>query len=265
VTPANVLQLTDLHLFADEHGTMNQVPTRNTFVEVLDACRATGLVFEQVVFTGDLAQDESLEAYRCIRDLVTEWVAPSRIQLIPGNHDSRRFIREAFPESTPAGGEEDPITFSVAAGAWRLIGVDTLIPGESAGIVDEAQLDWLRRELASHEGAPTLVFMHHPPVPGLRGEWLERMGLRNQDAVLDILRAAPQVRAVSSGHLHHELCIHAGAFEVLVAPSTAYQYARRDGSVVLDPLPPGFRTFTLRDERYETTVGRVNKLNYPAR
>lgn len=265
MAPTHVLQLTDLHLFADGSGTVNRVPTRRTFIEVLEACRATDLIFDHVILTGDLAQDESRGAYLTLRDLVATLGSPSRLLLIPGNHDSRQFIRDVFPENMPPGGQDDPITFSVGAGAWRLIGLDTQIPGETAGSVDEQQLDWLRQELAADDGAPTIVFMHHPPLPfPTSSVWLERMGLRNQDAVLEILRAAPQVRAISAGHIHQEFSHREGIIDVLTAPSTAYQYKKDGARVVLDPLPPGFRIFRLRDDGYETHVIRLPALNHPA-
>jgi len=258
-TKTHVLQLTDLHLLADEEGTVNQVPTRKALVEVIATCRATGLNFDHLILTGDLAHDEARDTYRVLRDLVTPLGIP--FQIIPGNHDCRRFIREAFPEFP--GSADEPITFSVPAGSWRLIGIDSQIPGISAGEVNPDQLEWLRNELEKHADAPTLVFVHHPPLP-IESEWVQRMGLRNQDKVLKILQAAPQVRAISSGHIHRAASIRAGGIDVFCTPSTAYQYDKKDGSVVLDPLPPGCRVFSLGADGYETDVLRTPRLDYPA-
>ncbi len=261
MTATTVLQLTDLHLLADDGGTVNQVPTRATFLEVLAACRGTGLVFDHLILTGDLAHDESREAYGTLRDLL----APMRcrVQIIPGNHDNRCFIRETFADGKASGPPDDSVTFSVGAGRWRLIGLDTQIPGEVAGAVSDPQLVWLQSELHAHRYAPTIVFLHHPPL-AIQPEWVARMGLRNQDSVREILHAAPQVRVVSAGHIHRDSSVRDGAFDVFCTPSTAYQYRRQDESVVLDPLPPGFRIFQLRDDGYETKVIRLPVLGYPA-
>lgn len=261
MTVINVLQLTDPHLFADGDARLNDVPTRDAFVEVLAACRETGIAFDQVILTGDLAQDEELETYRVLRGLMVDFGAPT--QLIPGNHDSRAFMREVFPESVRLGADADPVIFSIGLGAWRLIGIDTQIPGQSAGFVDDNQLEWLRGELDAHTGDPTLVFMHHPPL-AIHSVWLDRMGLRNQGAVLEILRAAPQVRAISAGHIHQELSVRDGAIDVLATPSTAYQYKGRANTVVLDPVPPGFRIFRFEGDTYDSSVIRLPTLRYPA-
>ena len=44
-----VLQLSDLHLFAEPDAVLRQVPTRDSLAEVLDAVRATGLEFDRAV------------------------------------------------------------------------------------------------------------------------------------------------------------------------------------------------------------------------
>ncbi len=63
--------------------------------------------------------------------------------------------------------------------------------------------------------------MHHPPLPtGM--DWVDRLGLPRADraALADVLRAAPQVQRVVTGHVH--MAVHgrlAGA-TVSTGPST---------------------------------------------
>ena len=59
----------------------------------------------------------------------------------------------------------DLITFAFQAGDWRLIGLDTLLPGAEEGYLSPDQLDWLSAELAAFVDMPTVIFLHHPPVP----------------------------------------------------------------------------------------------------
>ena len=47
-----ILQLSDLHVFAQPGQVVRGVPTRESLIEVLEKVRATGLVFEQVVVSG---------------------------------------------------------------------------------------------------------------------------------------------------------------------------------------------------------------------
>ena len=253
-----LLQLTDLHLFADPDKRLKGVPTRAAFLDVWQSVRADARAFDLLVITGDLAHDEQLETYEFLRGLLGEWVA--RCRLIPGNHDSRPLLRQVFPEAVPGG--DGPLTFSVSAGNWRLIGLDSHVPGEVAGRIETEQLDWLRNELSVHSDEPTILFVHHPPM-SVDSVWLDRIGLQKPAALVELIQSSSQVRVVSAGHVHHEFTGSIGDTVLLTTPSTAIQFCPGDEELVFDWAPPGFRVFRLDGETYETEVVRLPELKYP--
>lgn len=153
---------------------------------------------------------------------------------------------------------ERPLTFSLAAGGWQVIGLDSQDTGEIAGRIDSAQLEWLRHELERGDGAPALVFLHHPPVP-VGVEWLDRIGLQDPQALLDLLERFPRVRAVCSGHVHREHLGRIGAAAFFTTPSTCTQFGAGP-EMGYDPVPAGYRTFTLDGDEVRSAVHRLSTL-----
>ena len=250
--PTHLLQLTDLHLFADPDEQLKGVSTRESLADVLETVRGTGLSFDHVLVTGDLTHDERRETYEVVRELLGEWLGCCRI--VPGNHDDRALMREVFPDCTE--GEATSVRFSVAAGTWRLLGIDTHVPGEVAGRVSPGTLEWLEAELAAHAGDPTILFEHHPPAP-IGCEWLDGIGLEDPGPLVDLLARSPQVRVISCGHVHQAFRGRLGEAVLLTTPSTSVQFQPGTIEPILDPLPPGFRVFTLEGDRWDTRVVRV--------
>ena len=252
-----ILQLTDLHLFADPDARLKGIPTRETLRDVLEFAETHDGPYDLLVITGDLAHDELPESYRALRALLGERVA--RCRLIPGNHDNRRSLRDLFPEVVAAG--QGPITFSLSAGGWQLIGLDTHVPGEVSGRIDTDQLAWLADQLSRSPQRPTLLFMHHPPIP-VGVAWLDRIGLEDAEPFCRLIESSPQVRVISAGHVHHEFQGRLGQASVLTTPSTGLQFLPAGEESAWTTDPPGYRFFTLTDDRYETQVVRLPELKY---
>lgn len=245
-----ILQLSDLHVFAQPGQVVRGVPTRESLIEVLEKVRATGLVFEQVVVSGDLTHDEQRETYLVVRELLEEWL--DRCHVIPGNHDDRALIREVFGDQ--AGGSDDGICFSTTVAGWRLIGIDTHVPGSVPGRVAPAMLEWLAAELDRHAREPTILFAHHPPVP-VGSAWLDAIGLLDPEPFRELIRRSRQVRVVSCGHVHQEFCGRLGEAVVMTVPSTGVQFTPLVATSRVDAIAPGFRVFALDgpDESGEIT------------
>jgi Icc protein len=254
-----VVQISDPHLFADPASRHKGIPTRETLREVIQMVRDRYARFERVVFTGDLAHDEQRETYEALRDMIGDWLP--RCRLIPGNHDHRAFLRQAFPEIVP--GRRGPISFAENVGDWRLIGLDTHVPGEVRGRIADEQLDWLESVLAGNR-RPTVIFMHHPPI-SVESDWLDRLGLDDAESFEQLIVASPDVKLICTGHVHHDFHGRLGHAHVYTAPSTGAQF---------DPLagddeshyafePPGFRVITLERDRFQTEIVRLPELKYP--
>ncbi len=257
--PAQILQLTDLHLLADPEKTLKGVRTRDSLIEVLQLIREREQSgewnFEYIFLTGDLTHDEQLATYEALRELLGDWLP--RCRLIPGNHDDRALIRKVFPELVSS--STGFINFSVETAGWRLIGLDSHVEGELYGRIGSAQLEWLSSELSTHVRQPTILFIHHPPV-SVQSAWLDRIGLRDAEALNEVARSNSQVRAISTGHVHQEFSENFNGLQILTTPSTGVQFLPRQDELVCDQLPPGFRIFHLFENAFESVVIRLPEI-----
>lgn len=254
-----ILQLTDLHLFADKEALLKGVHPWRSLARVLATARGSGIAFDHVVLTGDLTHDGLERTYEHLREALGDWADAA--WLIPGNHDDRSLVGRI--SNPPAGtgwkpALQDRVTFSFDADGWRVIGLDTLLPGKLEGEVGAGQLAWLAAELAQHATSPTLIFMHHPPVE-VGSAWLDRIGLTDRAAFAPVIAAAPQVRVICCGHIHQEFQSRLATADVLAAPSTSVQFVPQTETLVVDDVPPGLRIVTLGEKSFETRVVRAAK------
>jgi Icc protein len=92
-------------------------------------------------------------------------------------------------------------------GGWRLLLLETVEPGEHHGVFGDERLSWLAQALAETQESriPTLLFMHHQPVPPQHADSFPNdIGMRPEHSLrlFDLLGGHPQVKAVLIGHTH---------------------------------------------------------------
>lgn len=252
-----LIQISDLHLFADPSLRLRGIPTRETFADVLAHIDAHAGEVDQYIVTGDLTHDEQVATYQAVRSLLGDKV--DRCRILPGNHDDREPMREVFPDATA--GDEGPLMFAVSVGNWRWIGLDSHVPGIVPGALDSVQLDWLGTELAAHTEKPTALFMHHPPIP-VGVPWMDKIGLQEPDEFCRLVETSPQVEFVASGHVHHEFNGQLGNAAVYTTPSTGVQFVPAGETPDYESAPPGYRVFDFDGDRYQTRVVRLPEVKY---
>lgn len=249
----NIVQLTDLHLYKDPQALLAGIETWKTFRSVLEQVRRDQADLDYLILTGDLAQDETVETYLMLREALGDWL--DRCRIIPGNHDDRGNLREVFPEFFSA--DEGPLTFTLTAGAWRIIGLDSHVPGEVRGWIDADQLNWLKLQLSADPNARTLVFIHHPPIP-INVAWLDEIGLSQAAGLIELIESSPQIDVVCTGHVHQEFTGQIGAASIYTTPSTCVQFGAR-AEKTFDSSAAGYRTFRLDSSGgHSTSVHRLS-------
>jgi 3',5'-cyclic-AMP phosphodiesterase len=102
---------------------------------------------------------------------------------------------------------QPPAPRAVDLGGWRLLLLETALPGEHHGVFDDDRLRWLAEALEETraEATPTLLLMHHQPVPPEHaGSFPNDIGLRPEHSlrVFELLGRQPQVKGVLIGHTH---------------------------------------------------------------
>jgi len=214
-----IAQFTDMHLKPQGTLTFGAVDTAAHLARCVAHVNALTPRPDAVLVTGDLTNDAEPEAYALLRDLLAP--LPMPVYLIPGNHDDRAGLRAAFPDHAylPDG---DFLHYAVENHAVRLIGLDTIVPGEAGGEMCDARIAWLAETLAAAPERPTVVFMHHPPFPtGIA--FMDAMGLDGRDAMAAVVRRHGQVERVLCGHLHRPIQVRWAGTIAATAPATAHQ------------------------------------------
>lgn len=162
----------------------------------------------------------------------TGLIAPLRTAQIPlhlslGNHDHReRFwaaLRDDAAAVRPVVDRQVAIVPAERAN-WFLL--DTLDKTNSTpGLLGEAQLAWLARELDEHADKPALVMTHHNPAPDPA-----KVTIVDEAALYAVLRPRRHVKAHFFGHSHRwSVTQEASGLHRINLPATGY---------VFDPAQP---------------------------
>ena len=258
-----IIQLTDLHLLSDVEAGVRDVPTWRTLKQVLDLLRQQEQQDYFLVITGDLAQDGERGAYERLMEWLQEW--HGRCAVIPGNHDDRSLLHDVITLPTMSSEDApDSICFSHQLGDWRLIGLDTQVPGSVHGTLSERQQEWLQCELEQHATQPTVLFTHHPAF-SVASSWADGIGLTNGEVFWQSIGGNPQLRAVVSGHVHQEFSAMKNGVLCLTTPATSFQFTPGSTAAQVDLVCPGFRRLQLKKDRVETDVIRLSELTFPPR
>jgi len=213
--PILLAQLSDLHIGAAWQG-HDPLPRLE---RVVAAVRALPNPVDAVLVSGDLTDDGSEEGYRLARRLLDRFEVP--VHVLPGNHDDRIRIRQAF--DLPGMGDE-PVDYTAEVGELRLVVLDSSVPGQDPGAFHPEQLRRLDRELGRESERPTVLAMHHPPLPTGVPEWdAINLVASERRALAEVVARHPQLRAIVGGHLHRIAASSLAGCPVLSAPSTYLQ------------------------------------------
>ena len=176
-----------------------------------------------VSFNGARAPDDLAFGRACLDRLPAPWRA------IPGNHETGDAAGpKAREPASPALLAQWRNLFGEAwwaldFGAWRLIGLDTALPG--SGLPQETeQAAFVAAALASRAGRPVMVFAHVPPFandPLEAKPSRKALGLAERAAFLDQCIVGG-VRAIACGHLHIYRAMRHRGIDIVWAPATSY-------------------------------------------
>lgn len=241
-------QLTDIHIgfapTADEEE-LNKFRLRAVLARVMDGPNRP----DMLVLSGDLTEHGDAESMDTLAEMVARWGVP--VWPMVGNHDARQALLNAFPAVRTSGGCAGGgfVHYTVEREGLRLILLDTIEPGRHGGAFCALRETWLKRQLDAAPDAPTVIFMHHPPiVSGI--EWMDP---DPQDAWIRRFAAAVegrhQVRAIHCGHVHRTIATTFRGMALNVCPSVAPQVALdtrpiggggADGRAMIVAEPPAY-------------------------
>jgi 3',5'-cyclic AMP phosphodiesterase CpdA len=193
--------LSDSHLAADRASVFRGVNMTDHFLAVRQEVLALPKRPAGLFLSGDCAYNSgAVGDYAVLADLVTairEDQVPVHLAL--GNHDHRERFWDAFPaEKAAQRPVHDRQTALLRAGRANWFLLDSLETTQSTpGLLGPDQLSWLGRALDDNRKEPALVMLHHNP-----GNSSGVSGLKDTEALFEVIRPRKQVKALIFGHTH---------------------------------------------------------------
>lgn len=211
-----IVQISDAH-----------VPADGLLFDHVDACARVQASVEMVaaagcsphvlVLSGDIANQGEAEAYVRLRPVIDAALKRfgAKLLVAPGNHDDAALLRAYLLGRKPDRGPLDEV---VRVRGLRLIGVDSSVPGEVHGELDDAQLEALADELSEPAADGTVLVVHHPPIWSTT-PMSELVALREPQRLAAVI-CGTDVRLVLSGHTHRVSAGTLAGIPVWVSPAT---------------------------------------------
>lgn len=166
---------------------------------------------------------------------------------IAGNHDRAQDLAEACAGMKNLYGDE--LYFRSTIGDLTCLFLDT-----AKGSMLPAQHLWISEQLKSAT-APTLVFMHHPPLPmGVPFMDNNHSYKDTNDALKEILFNHPSPLHIFSGHYHTARSAQIGIHSVHLCPSTYFQLDPSQQEFAVSHAMPGIRHVEFVDGIVRTWV-----------
>jgi 3',5'-cyclic-AMP phosphodiesterase len=254
-----IAQITDLHVVERGQKMGGMIDTNGMAMAAVAHVKGLDPRPDILLATGDLADHGRPAEYAFLREVLDSAQMP--YYLIPGNHDRRAPLLEAFAGHAHATASGF-VQYAIDDFPVRLVALDTLIEEREDGLLCSERLAWLDETLQRAPDRPTLIFMHHPPFEtGVW--WMDSAGLSGAAALRRIVARHPQVGRIVCGHIHRPIHASWGTALVTVAPSTAHQ-------VHLDLVPESVPHFIMEPPACllhvfdgETFITHTSYINFP--
>src|SRR5262245_41325009 len=149
-----IAQITDMHIRPPGRIAYGRVDTNAMLEAAVATLEALPRKPDLVIATGDLTDCGLAEEYEVLGDILEPLSMP--VYLVPGNHDRRAELLEEF--GSDGYFQKDGFLHYVVEGhEVRLIGLDTVVPGEGYGEMCAERLAWLEGRLGERPNQPTVI------------------------------------------------------------------------------------------------------------
>ncbi|WP_290762539.1 metallophosphoesterase [Fibrobacter sp. UBA4297] len=234
-------QISDTHIGADA-SCVQDIDVRKNFLTAYNADSMKNL--DLLVISGDLADEESPEAYAYIAGILEDCKVP--VCIIPGNHDKLEIMEKFFDLNGKVHNGRCYYRYDIA-------GRSIFFLDSADGTVSSDQLRWLEEETAKVEGE-VLLFLHHPPCHCNHKFMDLRYAMKNIDEVQATLSKINNLKYIFVGHYHSEMVEKIGDKTVFVTPSTQMQIDPNSSVFCLSSAAPGWRVVEWGENFMETKV-----------
>ncbi len=244
----NIIQISDLHLFSNKHGSLHGFNTyRGLQIVIDDIINSNAIKADAVFVTGDISEDRTVDSYRLALQELERLTLP--IHYIPGNHDDKKILHACFATSSLVITEK-----TVKTEDWIIVKLDTTLLGSDSGVFTPEDHAMLQRVISVNPHSKIALFMHHHPVP-VGVPLVDSCMLTNSDLLLREIENCHQIRGVYCGHAHviHQTQVNDCSIEI--CPATCFQW-RSGADKIQTKNYRGYKIINF-SVKYSSTVCRL--------
>ncbi|MGB2739715.1 MAG: metallophosphoesterase [Cognaticolwellia sp.] len=240
-----VAQISDSHLFADRNGLHHQANVYQNLKKVLWDIKKKSAI-DVIVFTGDLTQDHSEASYQLFIEAFAECEISLPVYYLAGNHDEHLLLKRYLSRAPFCHAK------SFENSHWQVL----LLESKSAtpsGLFTKTEADKAADVIDYSKSQ--LILMHHHPVNV--GFFIDDHGLVNKIDFQQFLAKYPSIKAIGCGHVHQALTLSVAlpnkSINLYSCPATSIQFDVNSSTAKSNGQPPGYRVFTLIENKPITT------------
>lgn len=245
----SILQITDLHILPGPNEKLLGIDTEHYFHAILEHAFTNKHHFDLILITGDLTQDPCSASYRRILNRLDAYNTPC--VCLPGNHDDYELMQQILNSGLVNCRKQ------IFLENWQLICLNSQIPDAAEGRLSNQELLFLEDCLSSKPDRHALIAVHHHCLK-TNSAWMDTMMIENSRELWAIINEYPQVKAITTGHIHQVMDISSASVRVLGTPSTCFQFKPESKIFSVETTTPGYRLIHLyADGRIESGIIRL--------
>lgn len=249
-----ILQISDLHILAEEFATLKGIDTAYYFAKVLNEAHTEHGQFDLILVSGDLAQQPCEKSYAKILTILDYY--QTKTVCLPGNHDDYRLMLSVLNSKWVSCAKQLNLK------DWHLICLNSQKLDSAIGTLSTEELLFLEQSLISQPNLATLVAVHHHCFPS-GSAWLDTMQITNSAEFLNLIKQYDQVKAVTFGHVHQEMQTEINGIPCFSTPATCFQFQPNNEEFIIEDKHAGYRIIELHPQGHFNT--RCYRINEPLR
>lgn len=215
-----IVQISDTHITGPGLKTCGVAPMAENLARCVDSINSLNPKPDLVLLSGDVTNDCTQAQAQQAARLLSKLECP--LYLVPGNHDNRSVLREAFDPACCPSNVDGFITYVIDGHPLRIIALDSVQQRKPGGRLCASRLAWLRECLTKGGDRPTVIFMHHPPLK-LGVPETDADGFVGADLFGDVVADFPNIERILCGHIHLLSHVRWRGTIVTTAPSMGMQ------------------------------------------
>ena len=244
-----IIQITDLHISKNKSESKHDCMPYDSLAKILEHISANHPQKANLVITGDLSSDFTLESYKNISFLIKQF--EFNVSILPGNHDDLNMMKNICDDQIKLESLHcDNKYFSI-------FNFDTHIQDNVRGFINETEIQNLESELLTNR-TNAIIFTHHPLIK-VNSEWIDMNITENNNLLIQFMHKHNDIRFdVFSGHIHQEFFKRINNMRFYASPSTCYQFKAQSNKFSVDRhLGNGYRVISLHGKTLNTNIVRL--------